>query len=622
MILQSFIFSTLHQYKQTFLELTPGIERQSFEKAAHDLEASWQLLIRCLEVARPEHLLLIVDAIDHLSTEDSDTTLKVTDRAYLTTCFNELLNLPECTVRILLTADNSPQHFSSTPQQQEQALVPYKSPSLSPLDLEEYRSPPITELSLKISMRKPIAVRFSELCMLYPLGSVVFEQSDGHYRAFVVESISDQPVSPSTSSARSKALTIRCWTTAYCKGQLVKIQRDFEIAYYSAAIPVDMLRLVPSAHMQAGGDVRNRLIQRGKRFGEFSKSVHYLEAKRSEADIRPPARVIVDCAMFAASRGNEGLVEDFLNSTKWAYRNDQGLFYKPIVYLTCPAYVPAYDLEINHWTKAAVDDLDSLPRFGQGVLGNINLDYEDGDLILDVAKMHSQGFSAFQHEYKPTDGHPTSRQTEGRAILLHGPPGSGKSYAVRAVADYLRIPVIRILGSTIYENQRPKEILQQLFGYAASWKAIILMEHIDQFLATQNPGNDIQNITIPSLIRQELMNTPALVLIVAAEASKIDGSFRSLVSLAVEFKPWTADRRYDMLKSLLKAAGVTSESPQFDEIMEWVHEDIASYESLDGRQLRNLVCVATTIMKANNYPLDRKMLKMVTKGLARLSKQH
>ena len=82
------------------------------------------------------------------------------------------------------------------------------------------------------------------------------------------------------------------------------------------------------------------------------------------------------------------------------------------------------------------------------------------------------------------------------AILLYGPPGCGKTFAVEALIDYLDWPSYSIDSSSVaspYIHDTAKKIAQVFDKAAESPPAVVVIDEIDAFLSAREDGGHAQH---------------------------------------------------------------------------------------------------------------------------------
>ncbi|KAL8743462.1 MAG: hypothetical protein Q9190_004194 [Brigantiaea leucoxantha] len=88
---------------------------------------------------------------------------------------------------------------------------------------------------------------------------------------------------------------------------------------------------------------------------------------------------------------------------------------------------------------------------------------------------------------------------EGQVVLLHGPPGVGKTYIVECIAQWTGRPLIALaIGDLVHVGDGLEEQLIKWFTLAEYWKAILLLDEADIFLE-RRATRDIQRNGVVSI---------------------------------------------------------------------------------------------------------------------------
>jgi SpoVK/Ycf46/Vps4 family AAA+-type ATPase len=83
-----------------------------------------------------------------------------------------------------------------------------------------------------------------------------------------------------------------------------------------------------------------------------------------------------------------------------------------------------------------------------------------------------------------------------RRLLLHGPPGCGKTMAAHAIAGELRLPIIRVRLEVIFSRYlgETAATLTEIFAEAARTRGVYLFDEFDALGRTRLDDNDIGEI--------------------------------------------------------------------------------------------------------------------------------
>lgn len=164
-------------------------------------------------------------------------------------------------------------------------------------------------------------------------------------------------------------------------------------------------------------------------------------------------------------------------------------------------------LRFNSWLN--VQDVNSIMQ----VLGIDQTVSEGSRQVLPASPFRLPGQSrleAFFNEYivdyyRRKDAYDAMQISAPNGVLLYGPPGSGKTYAVRQLAEYLGWPVRELdLGSvgSSYVHQTSLRLRQEFEQAAREAPSVIIMDELDAMGASrQNARDDHKVEEISELLR-------------------------------------------------------------------------------------------------------------------------
>ena len=161
---------------------------------------------------------------------------------------------------------------------------------------------------------------------------------------------------------------------------------------------------------------------------------------------------------------------------------------------------------------------------------------------------------------------------------------------------YLQAEDLGINAATLGAN------LKSVFDLAAEWKAVILLDEADVFMAERHP-HDIARNELVSIFLRELEYTRCIVLLTTNMFQTIDPAFRSRLSMHLLFKPLAAEARAVIWRKFLDripgapiiASSTTDTAPTslptesgVVDVSDADIKDLAQW-SLNGREIKTAV---------------------------------
>ncbi|KAI0018411.1 P-loop containing nucleoside triphosphate hydrolase protein [Xylariomycetidae sp. FL0641] len=275
-----------------------------------------------------------------------------------------------------------------------------------------------------------------------------------------------------------------------------------------------------------------------------------------------------------------------------------------------PHSVPGYYLRQREWVWLDIDTLEEIDKSQQArTRGWEDLVIDEGysGLLLPLVDNHN---FAVGHKRKNVNGHnvPTAQidlvkgKGRGLIILLHGPPGTGKTSTAEAIAAYTGKPLYAITCGDIGTD--PENVERNLLEHmqrAEQWGCVLLLDEADVFLAKRT-WTDIRRNALVSVFLRHLEYYSGILFLTTNIVGIIDEAFKSRIHVALRYdaidlgttkKIWSnvlnrilKDNEYADVQIMFKRTALL-------EFAEWhyeEHEDAGT--TWNARQIRNAFSIA------------------------------
>lgn len=179
---------------------------------------------------------------------------------------------------------------------------------------------------------------------------------------------------------------------------------------------------------------------------------------------------------------------------------------------------------------------------------------------------------------------------KGRALvmLLHGPPGVGKTLTIEAIAEQTRRPLYVLAAGDLGTSPRELEgKLTRAMNLTMTWKAILAIEDADVFLERRGP-REFQRSALVSAFLRLLDGYRGIVFLTSSRVRAVDDAVRSRAHVCLEYAELDFVGRRHIWETMLMREGNGS----FGVLENTSLDTLAGRGAVDGRMIRNVVVAA------------------------------
>ncbi|GAB1729922.1 hypothetical protein NU195Hw_Modified_191t1 [Hortaea werneckii] len=251
---------------------------------------------------------------------------------------------------------------------------------------------------------------------------------------------------------------------------------------------------------------------------------------------------------------------------------------------------PAFALSTKKWMIVSLGHVERIEP-SEDSIKNLQLDPAAVQIIKALSMQQDQSGDSWGADFIEGKG-------AGQIILLHGPPGVGKTYTVEGISEWLRRPLISLSVADIGTTEtRVEQELMKWFDLAEAWNAVLLVDEADIFLE-QRKNRDLARNGLVSAFLRRMEYFRGLLFLTTNRAGQIDDAFVSRVHMAIGYERLTPDFRRNIWEGFFRKlererAGKILVGPSARKFV--LHSDEAQKIELNGREIRNALQTAITL---------------------------
>ncbi|KIM96275.1 hypothetical protein OIDMADRAFT_131963 [Oidiodendron maius Zn] len=481
-------------------------------------------------------------------------------------------------------------------------------------------------------------VSSNTLWFLYKPGENVYSKINGIWRAFVVQSA--YLTSVSEGYYGTPKTYVSAWYIAYKVDKFVRKSRKFIITEFEGERAITSLTLIPAQYLQSAVQA-NELQTRGQHYCKIMQSLpqhmkYFGEASTGNGIERIyDGEIVVDPESWKIEKSKKTALlrvddrrprrrGDSDSSSESDYssdeiadddsENEEGHKFGPMaewsslkitqgkdplaVELTThqmtllPTRLKGYALKHKLWMLFELHYASYFVRDSQNAaIDNLILPSEDLQLITALCRNHLNT----NHQFVDFIG----GKGEGMILLLHGPPGTGKTFTVECVAEFTRRPLLTLGVADIGTKEENMETrLSDWFNLALKWRAILLIDEADVFLERRSLSDLARNSLVSGMYSfMEYYN--GMLFLTTNRVGHLDDAFLSRIQVAITYKKLDMQsqkriwhRFFTKIREESKDIGVSWEAQNYVQ-----DEETIKSIDMNGREIRNALQIAIALAK-------------------------
>ncbi|KAF6809330.1 hypothetical protein CPLU01_15523 [Colletotrichum plurivorum] len=179
----------------------------------------------------------------------------------------------------------------------------------------------------------------------------------------------------------------------------------------------------------------------------------------------------------------------------------------------------------------------------------------------------------------------------GLIMLLHGGPGTGKTFTAESVAEMAERPLYPVTCGDI--GTKPEQVeayLESVFHLGKLWGCVVLLDEAEVFLE-QRTLSDLDRNALVSVFLRALEYYEGILILTSNRVGTFDEAFKSRIQLALHYEPLRKPQRRQIWKNFFDRLDSMGES-RIDFANVEKHLDRLSEYQMNGRQIRNAITTA------------------------------
>ncbi|PLN81396.1 P-loop containing nucleoside triphosphate hydrolase protein [Aspergillus taichungensis] len=439
-------------------------------------------------------------------------------------------------------------------------------------------------------------------------GDVLVSSKKGHSQAYMAKAWAEQditmkPISKDDQCEYQKPWQVVSWSydydgSFYCKNTILTIEINVEDP--TEEVTLRDLSVVPMRY--ADPETQLRLEQRGQTYWECRKKKFV--SCRSSNDIESMTnnneRFMIDFPTYKQLHPSDPKVSLEKHKEIPPERMDRDEPPSAPELFLFPSTIIGFNLRRKKWVNLEVDLIQKV-EWNKQAFESLVVDEETKELVQALVTNRLEA-------ERGTDM--IDDKGNGLTILLHGGPGTGKTFTAESVAELAEKPLYRVTCGDI--GTHPEEVEQYLesaLHLGKIWGCVVLLDEADVFLQ-ERTLSDLKRNALVTVFLRVLEYYDGILILTSNRVGTFDEAFKSRIQLSLHYPNLSQSQRLKVWRNLLnRLKRLDQPSIDFDDIECYVAE--LAEKNMNGREIRNAITTARQLAKFKGQKVSHAHLKHV-----------
>ncbi|KAK5099459.1 hypothetical protein LTS08_006041 [Lithohypha guttulata] len=260
--------------------------------------------------------------------------------------------------------------------------------------------------------------------------------------------------------------------------------------------------------------------------------------------------------------------------------------------MICSPTVMGFSLNDKFWGEYAVEDIKPI-EWSSTLLDRLSLPAQKKNAIKAITQSRLSRADVEKQPNRSPKGFDDVVAGKGRGIniLLHGPPGVGKTFTAEALSEYYQRPLYSASAGELSADAGELELqLTRIFDIASAWNAILLLDEADVFFQRRSELTLERNRLVAVFLRK-LEYFHGILFLTTNLIDHFDNALLDRIHLVMKYDDLDRTARNEVVTGFLERmpGGHRSSDISKDYL------DRFACMKLNGRQIKNALAVADTL---------------------------